>query len=403
MLTPRDCASFVLRRPGAFLLRVLVGFKHSQGLLLSGAVAYYTLLSIVPLFALLLVGLSHFVEEQALLDTMGRYMELLAPGSADAVTAQVQGFIANRHVVGTVGILVLLFFSSVAFTVLENAMSVIFAHRAGVRRRHFLVSAVIPYLFILMLGIGVLLVSLIAGALQALEGRELVLLGYHWSLQGTAGRVLYLLGMVGLILMLTALYLVMPVGRIAFRHALVGGTVAAVLWEGTRHVLVWYFSTLSLVNVVYGSLATSVVALLSFEVAAIILLFGAQVIAEFERSVHERCQASADGEDGAPAPASVPSGPFARDPAVKRWIGRDRTGDSADGGGKPQATIQYPGGVPALQQPEDDGGAEGVPGSHRVDDLDVRGGGRQGLDGRTEHRTRGPEGQEDRLGSGSLP
>jgi uncharacterized BrkB/YihY/UPF0761 family membrane protein len=56
-----------------------------------------------------------------------------------------------------------------------------------------------------------------------------------------------------------------------------------VLWELSRHVLVWYFTTLSFVNIVYGSFATAVVVLLSFEVAAIILLLGAQVIAEFER------------------------------------------------------------------------------------------------------------------------
>ena len=34
----------------------------------------------------------------------------------------------------------------------------------------------------------------------------------------------------------------------------------------------WYFTTLSLVNLIYGSLASAVVVLLSFEVAAIILL-----------------------------------------------------------------------------------------------------------------------------------
>lgn len=185
-------------------------------------------------------------------------------------------------------------------------MGVIFRHREEVRRRHFLVSAIIPYLFILLLAVGVLLVSLIAGALQTLEGRELILFGQHWSLQGSAARVLYLLGMVGLILMLTALYMIMPVGRTALRHALFGGTVAAVLWEVTRHVLVWYFSNLSLVNVIYGSLATSVVALLSFEVASIILLFGAQVIAEFECSVRERCLASQEGGEGDRGGTRVP-------------------------------------------------------------------------------------------------
>ena len=57
----------------------------------------------------------------------------------------------------------MLFFSSLAFTVLENAMSVIFIHRVAIRRRHFLVSAVIQYVYILCLGVGLLLVTLVAG------------------------------------------------------------------------------------------------------------------------------------------------------------------------------------------------------------------------------------------------
>ncbi|HWR58310.1 MAG TPA: YhjD/YihY/BrkB family envelope integrity protein, partial [Thermodesulfovibrionales bacterium] len=81
----------------------------------------------------------------------------------------------------------------------------------------------------------------------------------------------------------TSLYLVMPVGRITFHHALIGGITATVLWEITRRVLVWYYSVLSLVNLIYGSFATAVVFLLSIEAAALILLLGAQVIAELER------------------------------------------------------------------------------------------------------------------------
>ena len=41
---------------------------------------------------------------------------------------------------------------------------------------------------------------------------------------------------------------------------------------------------------IYGSLATAVVALLSIEIAVIILLLGAQVIAEFEHSVDETAE-----------------------------------------------------------------------------------------------------------------
>jgi YihY family inner membrane protein len=96
-------------------------------------------------------------------------------------------------------------------------------------------------------------------------------------------QLLYVLGVTGEILLLTSLYLVMPVGGLSLRHALIGGVTAAVLWEITRHILVWYFSTLSLVNVIYGTFATAIIILLSLEAAAVILLFGAQVIAEYER------------------------------------------------------------------------------------------------------------------------
>jgi len=65
------------------------------------------------------------------------------------------------------------------------------------------------------------------------------------------------------------------------RHALVGAVTAALLWEVMRYMLVWYFSSLSTVNLIYGAFATALVIVLSLEVAVTILLFGAQVIREY--------------------------------------------------------------------------------------------------------------------------
>jgi len=275
----------VLKDPVGFLWRVATGFRNNQGLLLSGAVAYYTLLSIVPLFIVLLVALSGVVNREQLVSTTAAYLGLLAPGQARFLIDQAELFLSHKHVIGAVGVGMLLVFSSWAFTALENAMSVIFFHRVAVRRRHFLISAVIPYVYIVLLGFGLLVVSAISGALSQVEGHTVNLLGMSISLHGITATVVYLLGVIGEIGLLTSLYMVMPVGRLALRHALVGGVSAGVLWEITRHVLVWYFATLSQVNVVYGSLATAIVILISFEAAAVIVLLGAQVIAEYERGV----------------------------------------------------------------------------------------------------------------------
>ncbi len=281
----RRAAACLVERPWCFFLRVVKGFQRNQGMLLSGAVAYYGLLSIVPLLALLLVALSQFMAVDALLDSVRTHLEFILPVKADALTGQIEDFLQYRGLVGWVGTLVLIFFATMAFTVLEKAMSVIFFHRVEIHRRHFLTSVLIPFLFIGLLGVGMVVVTLVSGALHALDREQVSLFGYTWTLDGASGVLLYLLGVVGLVLLMTSLYLVMPVGRIALRHALIGGLTATVLWEVVRHILVWYFTSLSLVNLVYGSLATAIVVMLSFEFAAMILLFGAQVIAEFERCV----------------------------------------------------------------------------------------------------------------------
>jgi YihY family inner membrane protein len=280
---PVPRAGAVARRPLAFAMRVLRAFRANQGLLLAGAVAYYTLLSIVPLLILLLIALANVVNPDELLVTLGRYLEWLIPGQSGAVLGELARFLQHRDVIGGVLLVTLLFFSSLAFTVLENAMSVIFFHRVVVRRRRALVSAIIPYCCIVMLGLGLLLTTLVAGSLQAIGAESVDFIGQRWSLHGVSGALLYALGVGGEVFVLTSIYLVMPAVRPSWRNALIGGVTATVLWEITRHLLVWYFATLSQVGTVYGSLTTAVVVLLSLEIAATLLLFGAQVIAEYER------------------------------------------------------------------------------------------------------------------------
>jgi len=266
----------------SFLLRVARGFMRNQGLLLSGAIAYYTLLSIVPMSILAVIGLSHFIREDSLFQTLSTYTGMVMPGYAAILNQQVRVFLGHRHTVGVIGVLAMLFFSSMAFGVLQSALSVIFGHRGRAQPRSFLVSAVIPYVYVLSIGLAIVLVSFIAAAVEILENRQLMLFGWNLSLEFTFRVVLYIVGVVGEVLMLTSLYLFMPAVRVRFLHTLIGGITATILWEITRRSLIWYYSTLSMVNLIYGSFATPVVALLTAEAIALIVLLGAQVIAELE-------------------------------------------------------------------------------------------------------------------------
>lgn len=252
-------------------------------MLLAAAIAYYALLSVVPLLILSVIALSHLVSQAELLVTIGRYLEWVVPSQSRAFLKEVSVFLENRAGIGTFLLATMLFFSSLAFSVLEKAMAVIFAHRVNAEPRHFLISAVLPYCFVLFLGVALLAVTIASIALEAIAKESLYIFGHQWSLSGMAADLLYLLGLGAEVGILTAIYLVMPVGNLPLRHALFGGLTAAAIWEVVRQVLVWFFTTLSKASVVYGPLATAVVAMFSMEIAATVVLLGAQVISEYER------------------------------------------------------------------------------------------------------------------------
>ena len=258
-------------------------FRANQGLLLAGAVAYYALLSIVPLLILMVIALSHVIDQAELLATLRRALEHVVPGQGKAVVAELAAILKHRDVIGWVLLVTMIFFSSLAFKVLENAISVIFLHRVEERKRHFLFSTLLPFAYIAFIGVALFVSTLVLARVIAIGEGELAILGHSWSLGGFSSFILYLAGVTSEILIISSIYYFMPVGRISPSHALIGGATATVLWEIIRHGLAWYFATLSQVNLVYGSLTTAIIVLLSLEIAATLLLLGAQVIAEYER------------------------------------------------------------------------------------------------------------------------
>src|ERR1700716_3168103 len=140
-----DRAARILGNPLAFCLQVLKAFQANQGLLLAGAVAYYALLSIIPLLILMVIALSQVIDQDVLLATLRRALEYVVPGEGKAVVAELRAFLDHREVVGWVLLVTMLFFSALGFRVLENAISVIFLHRVAQRRRHYMVSLLLPF------------------------------------------------------------------------------------------------------------------------------------------------------------------------------------------------------------------------------------------------------------------
>jgi membrane protein len=291
----------LLQHPGRFALQVLKAFRANQGLLLAGAVAYYTLLSMVPLAILMVIALSHVIDQAELFLTMRRAFDYVVPGQGKAIVQELAKILEHRDVIGWVLLAIMLVFSALAFKVLENAISVIFLHRVAKRKRPFLVSLLLPFAYILFLSVALFFATLVFAELIQIGEERLVVFGHSWSLGGFSRLSLYLAGLLAEIAVISSVYYFMPVGRMLLRHALIGGVTAGLLWEMIRYGLAWYLAKISRVDLVYGSLTTAIVVLLSIEIAATLLLLGAQVIAEYERAVEGAPQ------DRPPAPMRTES------------------------------------------------------------------------------------------------
>ncbi|WP_228716812.1 YihY/virulence factor BrkB family protein [Billgrantia pellis] len=271
-----------LPRMGTFLWRVIKAFMRNRGVLLASGVGYNILLSIVPLFALLGVLLTQVVDKEVLLDVLSVQAVHLAPAHAEVLMDAVRALLDSGDMVGLFGILVLLLFSSFAFRMLEDALAIIFHTPEAHPKRSVWVSVLMPYVFVLVLGAGLLALTLLVTLAEAINTLWWLLLDREMPFSGLSTPLLNLFSFIGVFLLFSAIYKVLPVVTIALKRAVVGGFVAALLWEGARLLLVFYFLNVSVVNVVYGSLATLIVVLLTLEAGAMILLLGAQVIAELE-------------------------------------------------------------------------------------------------------------------------
>jgi len=259
-------------------------FLRNHGMLLTAAVANNMMLSLIPLAAVLLVLFSHFIDSATLMKSISVEVSMIAPGFAPTLNEVLTGFLQTRQLIGWVGLGSLLIFSSFAFRVLEDAFSIIFQQPLPSLKRKFWISALMPYFFILIVAIGLILITAINAVIDARTLKNAIVPGLDLLLHQHLSQIIYATGVLGLVVLFTLFYKVMPVANVSWKRALIAGVTVTILWEIVRHLLVSYYTNFSAVNVIYGSMATIIIMLLIMEAIALILLLGAQIIADLQRS-----------------------------------------------------------------------------------------------------------------------
>jgi len=248
---------------------LLTKFFADRGTHLAAMVAYFALLSFVPLvfIALSLLGLAHRADAS---DFLVKELKRAFPGSSlQSILTLVRRVQENAATLGIIGAVGLLWSSLSLFSSLESAFSIVYdrPNRPFLRGKVLAATLMVSVLVTLF-------ASLVVGAL----GVE-VLKRYAPGFVGDPA-VAYVLSvavsLIGVFLFLVAVYRLLPNAPVTLRDVLPGAVAAAVLMEASFQILP-VFVRFADVNVTLRVLGGPVILLLWLYVMANLIVLGAEL------------------------------------------------------------------------------------------------------------------------------
>lgn len=243
------------------------GFGASRVFLRSAALTYLTVVSLVPLLAVILFGLQAFDLFHLHREVRDFVFENLAVGTRETVAAQLDELVANASHSGLVSVGFALLLGS-SLLLLRN-IEAAFDDLWGVHKTRAWYRQVPLYLGLLVAGPLLLGVSLaITATLQTFAVLHHVPAERLWI-----AALPFLISVAGF----TALYKIAPSARVRLRPALGGGLLAATAWEIAKHLYGAYAATTLRADVIYGPLGALPLFLIWIYVSWVVALFGARV------------------------------------------------------------------------------------------------------------------------------
>jgi membrane protein len=249
--------------------QLVTKFFADRGTHLAAMVAYFALLSFVPLIflALSLLGLAHRADAS---DFLVRELQRAFPGtSVGSIITLVHKVQDNAATLGIIGGVALLWSSVSLFSALESAFNIVY----GLPNRSFLRGKALATTLMVAM-ITFLFASLLVGAL----GVE-VLKRYAPGFVGNAILayvVSIAVSLLGVFVFLVAVYWFLPTADVSFRDALPGAVLAAIVLEASFQILP-VFVRLAGVSPTLRVLGAPAILLLWLYLMANVVVFGAEL------------------------------------------------------------------------------------------------------------------------------
>ncbi|WP_290636032.1 virulence factor BrkB family protein [Aquisalimonas sp.] len=257
------------REAVGFLRHVADRFVQDGCLNSAGTLAYTTLLSIVPLFAVVFSVMTAFPVFEEFSGRMQDWLfQNLVPASGAVVQDYIQQFASRAAGLTAAGLVGITVAAILMMAAIDKAMNRIW--RVGKRRPP--VQSFMVYWTVITVGPFLVASSLVLSSyLIALA--EFTDVADGGSLQQ---RLLAITPFVGVVLAFTFLYAAVPNRRVPVWHAVTGAVVAAALFEVAKYGFAAFVTTMPTYEAIYGTLAALPIFLIWIYVCWVVVLLGAE-------------------------------------------------------------------------------------------------------------------------------
>jgi membrane protein len=245
---------------------------------LAASIAYFLIVSLVPLGLLVVALFGHMLgANQELYNFLLSKLINFFPSVTSGITNEL------RHVITYKGIsfitfIIYSFFALQLFYSIERAMDIIFSVP---KKRHFLFSLLWTILIVTLV-IAFWLLSFTVSSVAGLIFKFPDIFGV-----GLKYKAVFLIRFVApfvvVLLTFTAVYKIVPHVRVHTRHAFAGALLLTVLWEMAKHLFTWFVQNLAYVGTIYGSLTTFILFLLWMYYLSCIFLLGGEFVNSLSR------------------------------------------------------------------------------------------------------------------------
>lgn len=262
-----------LRQLLRFILRVRQSFADAGGLQLAASLTYTSLLAVVPLFAVALTVFTAFPAFEGFMRGLNDFYarQMLPDTVASAITGYIEQFTRQAARLTTLGISFLTVTAIMLMFTIERAFNRIWR---VLRPRPILVRTLMYWS---VLTLGPVLVGASLSVTSYLIGASL---GYARQIPGAAAVVLGLVPVVFMAIAFTLLYFVVPNRAVKFRHAVLGGVVAAILFDLAKRAFAAYLAHFPSYTLVYGAFAVAPIFLIWVYLSWVVTLLGAVLAAQ---------------------------------------------------------------------------------------------------------------------------